>query len=664
MDEKENLDEKEVAPFIENSDEEKSSELKFGWGKFRPKCLQIFNGPKCFLFILIFYTISQALVVLGLTTLTLPSIEKRFSLTSKELGVIMASNDVTALIVVIFIGFYGDYGNKIRWIGGGGILLSISTLLYVLPHFMIGAYQPSLTGPRGPSCFSGNITQSLGQGKCSLESDSRWYYMAIFVLSQLIMGAGTSPFYSLVPAYLDENVHPKHMPLYLGAWTFATFLGPGLGMIIGGKFLSIYVDLEQPEGVNLTSRDPRWIGAWWLGFVIFGIVIFVFSLLILGFPRELPGAKKKREEHIKKGNIRRTKIDRKPSLRIIIPELKDLLTNWTFLFNTLGLTATLLYVGALMPFIPKILMLKFGLLPEQIGYILGSLMTPSMAVGITIGTLVLKRFSLKDVCKKSALFIFILRTLGFISPLSFLITGCNNINLAGVTTPYREINTEHIRQPISSSKLSLTATCNMNCKCSRSRFSPICGSDNITYFDMCHAGCKIRFPNMTFANCSCIRGSQSSKLGTARFGICDNDCKNFIFFVLLLGLNIAIQFVKMVPDKTVTLRCVPDNKRAFANGIQYVFMKTLGLLPGPILFGHVVDSYCTVWQDTCGVKGRCFDYNIDYLSYAVCVLGVILTFLSALFYFLSWYFYKPEESDCENVIKDPEAFQNGKETKL
>ena len=61
---------------------------------------------------------------MGLTTLTVPSIEKRFSLSSKELGVIMASNDVTALIVVIFIGFYGDYGNKIRWIGGGGILLS------------------------------------------------------------------------------------------------------------------------------------------------------------------------------------------------------------------------------------------------------------------------------------------------------------------------------------------------------------------------------------------------------------------------------------------------------------------------------------------------------------------------------------------------------------
>ena len=60
-------------------------------------------------------------------------------------------------------------------------------------------------------------------------------------------------------------------------------------------------------------------------------------------------------------------------------------------------------------------------------------------VGVIIGSTVLKRFPLKDVCKKSAFFIFLLRTVGFISPLSFLIVGCNNIHLAGVTTPYNQM---------------------------------------------------------------------------------------------------------------------------------------------------------------------------------------------------------------------------------
>ncbi len=55
----------------------------------------------------------------GLPVLILPSIEKRFSLTSKELGIIAAANDVAAILLVVFISFYGDYGNKIKWVAGG-----------------------------------------------------------------------------------------------------------------------------------------------------------------------------------------------------------------------------------------------------------------------------------------------------------------------------------------------------------------------------------------------------------------------------------------------------------------------------------------------------------------------------------------------------------------
>ncbi len=146
-----------------------------------------------------------------------------------------------------------------------------------------------------------------------------------------------------------------------------------------GELQELILFVFQPDGFNLTADDPRWIGAWWLGFVIFGIVIFIFSILLLGFPRELPGARKMREEHIKKGNIRKVKNSGRPTLKTILPELRDMLTNWTFLFNALGVTATVFYFGALIPFYPKILMLKFGVLQEKIGYVLGSMMTPSMA---------------------------------------------------------------------------------------------------------------------------------------------------------------------------------------------------------------------------------------------------------------------------------------------
>ena len=85
-----------------------------------------------------------------------------------------------------------------------------------------------------------------------------------------------------------------------------------------------------------------------------------------------------REEQIKRGNIRRATKTGKPTLKMILPELKDLLTNWTFLFSTLGLSAIILYAGAILPFYPKVLLLKFGVTAEKVGYVLGAALTPSM----------------------------------------------------------------------------------------------------------------------------------------------------------------------------------------------------------------------------------------------------------------------------------------------
>jgi hypothetical protein len=72
-------------------------------------------------------------------------------------------------------------------------------------------------------------------------------------------------------------------------------------------------------------------------------------------------------------------------------------------------------------------------------------------------------------------------------------------------------------------------------------------------------------------------------------------------------------------------RCVPDDKRAFAMGMQYVFLKTIGLIPGPIILGHLLDVSCQLWQDICGQKGRCFVYDVDLVSRNICIFGAVIT---------------------------------------
>jgi len=53
--------------------------------------------------------------------------------------------------------------------------------------------------------------------------------------------------------------------------------------------LQYYVDLLSFDTVDLklTSSNPRWVGAWWAGFLFIGSLFFVVSLPFFGFPRVL-----------------------------------------------------------------------------------------------------------------------------------------------------------------------------------------------------------------------------------------------------------------------------------------------------------------------------------------------------------------------------------------
>ncbi|EDO37235.1 predicted protein, partial [Nematostella vectensis] len=63
----------------------------------------------------------------------------------------------------------------------------------------------------------------------------------------------------------------------------------------------------------------------------------------------------------------------------------------------------------------------------------------------------------------------------------------------------------------------------------------------------------------------------------------------------------------------VVPRSVADNQRGYALGLQFVFIRLLGSLPGPILFGHLIDSTCTLWRYNCGTRGNCLNYKHDRL---------------------------------------------------
>lgn len=188
------------------------------------------------------------MIATGLTAAGLTSLEKRFKLTSKQSGMIVAANDVSALILIIFISYFGGHRNKARWLGIGALVTSLGCLMFALPHILVGKYTPLKVETSGSeqTCWFNSTKIPKDDTVCAeAKGYTAWKYMLVFVGAKLLLGAGTTPLFTLGPAYIDENVNPKAAPMYLGVWFIATFFGPGIGYVAGGSLLNVWVDLIQ-----------------------------------------------------------------------------------------------------------------------------------------------------------------------------------------------------------------------------------------------------------------------------------------------------------------------------------------------------------------------------------------------------------------------------------
>jgi len=96
----------------------------------------------------------------------------------------------------------------------------------------------------------------------------------------------------------------------------------------------------------------------------------------LGFPRELPGAKRIREEAQKEGVLPKKDEKIKGSVKDILPATLQLLKTPVFIFNTLAVSSGSLFGAGIASFLAKILQLKFGISPFITGVVIGTILVP------------------------------------------------------------------------------------------------------------------------------------------------------------------------------------------------------------------------------------------------------------------------------------------------
>ena len=226
---------------------------KYGWFKYRPRSLQCCLTSRWILAACCFFVVAQSFTVTGLSGVTITSLEKRFYLRSFQVGGIITCYEIASTLLTLTVGYYGHV-HKAKWLGSGAIVLGIGCLIFAMPQWLSGNYTP-IVAQASDLCQEETFNnQTTPYEKICKKSE--WYYIFVFVLGQLLIGAGASPIYCLCMAYLDENVSRKNSGIYLAIFFAVAALGPALGFVLGGYFLTIYVDIDQ-------------VNYFWFNFVVF-----------------------------------------------------------------------------------------------------------------------------------------------------------------------------------------------------------------------------------------------------------------------------------------------------------------------------------------------------------------------------------------------------------
>uniref|UniRef100_A0AAY4ERA0 Solute carrier organic anion transporter family member n=1 Tax=Denticeps clupeoides TaxID=299321 RepID=A0AAY4ERA0_9TELE len=567
---------------------------------------------------------------------TITTIERRFGLDSYSSGTISSLHEVGNTVLIVFVSYLGSRVHRPRFIGLGGVLMSISALILALPHFLSQPYDYD-------SVLHGEKT--ISQQACDrlrlVDTSNLWMLMAS---AQLLFGIGSVPIQPFGISFIDDFAAPKNSPLYIAILFAVSVFGPAIGYLLGSVMLRIYVDVnfvKPAEVQELTPADPRWVGAWWMGLLVASVGLALTAMPYFFFPRSMP------TESVSPRLspsfsllfllcvwLEGRDVSMLEFLKMFPRLFVRLLLSPIFLLLVLAQCCFSSVLAGLSTFLNKFLERQYSTSAAYGNLLIGAVNLPSLAVGMLIGGVIMKKsgMSLRVIPRFSILML--LTSILLCIPLFFM--GCPTQRVSGI---YPQSKTN---KPL--------LVCMSNCTCSSSAFNPVCGSDDVEHVSPCHAGCtnftkdpQNPFRVLAYTNCSCI-GS-----GIARPGSCANSCPHFLLPVMcLISLAGLVASLTHNPIYMMVLRTVPHEEKSFAIGVQFLLMRVLAWLPGPALFGMTIDSTCIWWKQVCGKKLGCgyYDNNLLRNRYLGLQVGfkVLGTFLLAI---VGWKVQRTREYSLE-----------------
>ncbi|XP_023825073.1 solute carrier organic anion transporter family member 1C1 isoform X2 [Salvelinus sp. IW2-2015] len=572
---------------------------------------------------------------------SITQIERRFDIPSSLIGVIDGSFEIGNLLVIAFVSYFGAKLHRPRLIGIGCLIMAAGAFLTALPHFFQGQYVYETTLSHIPE---ENTTESIlpclantshlvindqdtaaSKAACEKEAGSSlWIYV---FLGNMLRGIGETPVMPLGVSYLDDYARKENTAIYL-------------------------------ESISINHKDSRWVGAWWLGFLVSGLLMLLAGIPFWFLPNTMakqcksPSKKKQKEDIQAKSSSDTSEVDQEQGsflpednteedapqpvtmaamAKDFAPSLKRLFSNKVYLL--IILTSVVAFNGfiGMITFKPKFMEQVYGQSPSKAIFLIGSMNLPAVAVGVIVGGLVMKRFKLSvlGAARLSIMSSF----LSFCLLLVQYFLQCDNSEVAGLTMTYQGATEVSYQQE------SLLSQCNMGCSCSLKHWDPVCARNGITYASPCLAGCQTSTgvgKEMEFHNCTCMQELNVGLMApptnmSAILGQCPrkSDCdRMFKFYMAVSVLGAFVSACGGTSGYIVLLRSIHPDLKSLALGMHTLIGRTLGGIPPPIYFGALIDRTCLKWGlKRCGGQGACRLYDshafrITFLGLVYCLYGM------------------------------------------
>ncbi|KAJ6666247.1 hypothetical protein lerEdw1_000519 [Lerista edwardsae] len=594
---------------------------------------------------------------------SITQMERRFGMSSSAVGFIDGGFEMGNLLVIAFVSYFGAKFHRPRVIALGCFLMSLGSMLAIVPHFIMGYYKyesislPSdnATSSISPCSVNPMVVESEGipGSGCAKEVSSHAWIFVWF--GNVLRGIGETPITPLGISYLDDFSKEEDAPFYIGCLHTVGMFGPMAGYLLGSLLAKLYVDIGFVDlgTVTITPTDSRWVGAWWLGFLVAGVFNLISAIPFCFLPKSLnkegenpPVQKAPGTAKTAAGESQAQKSKNKQGVKRTITLKVGFSSCSKCGDSSFKKSVTILLSPGLIPAVAVL---------------------PVVSFGIFLGGLIMKKYKLGIIAATKLAFT--LQFASFLIQSSYLAVGCENRIVAGLTVSYdgtavlpeassyqegQELASyqrcrfvgggiEEITsgtgpwatcwpptgllneciyiyfpsQPVAQDTISLSSPCNFNCTCSSHQWDPVCGANGITYVSACFAGCKDitgAKRDTVFQNCSCVEQVDSATTNsTAVLGECpssDKCSRRFFYFMAIKVISSFFYALGSTPSYMIMIRCVHPELKSLAVGLYMLVLRALAGIPAAVYFGALIDQACLKWaSSSCGRQGACRLYD-------------------------------------------------------